>query len=253
MNYLRYHRASGAIHSKIISDVAPAETDDIGVMVGDADQARHWIDAGEIMDRTDWTDAEVVGLIGQGGDPVAVITGLPEGAWVTIRGTGRMAFAQQMRAAEGGALMIAPQAAGTYVVTLTGAYRGPAMLFEAVSLDDLKQRRVDEVNAAKTTAIGGGAVWNGHRWDVSDSALLPLSARVSAIRAGIELPVGFYWTDFDNADVSLDADGVVALAQALNDFTFAVHDRSRVLKAAINDAATFAEVLALDVGAGWPE
>jgi hypothetical protein len=254
MNYLRYHIASGIILSSITSEtLPPAEIDPaFALFEGQGFPEDHWISDNELVARTPYDDHTAIGLTLVSADAVPVITGLPDPCWVRIRGTANMRFSEQLHCVEGGALSFPPALAGQYIVQLMGQYVAPGRSFEAVGLADFKQRRNDEISTLKAVAVLAGVEWNGHRWDTSPAAQLNLSGIASSINSGLALPNGFYWTDFANEDVAIDAAGVLTLGQAVIAFNFAVHDHSRTLKQAIQGCSTLAEVTAIDVADGWP-
>lgn len=254
MNYLRYHIASGIIYSKMVSEprFAVEHDPDFALLEGEGTPDEHWIRDGEVAHRLPYTGHSAAPLVERGEDAVAVITGLPDPCWLKIRGTANMPFMEQLLKVEGGTFSFAPALAGRYVVILMGQHVAPERSFEAIDLAAYQARRNDETTARKAIAVTAGVEWNGHRWDTSPSAQLNLSGIASSINSGLSLPEDFYWTDFDNVDVPIDAAGVIALGQAVIGFNFAVHDHSRTLKSRIASAATLSEVAAIDIDTGWP-
>lgn len=84
------------------------------------------------------------------------------------------------------------------------------------------------------------------RSNISGAATGALIAKVS------NLPYSVTWTMLDNSTATLDADGMLAMGLAVLAHVNACHDRARQLRTAIEAAATMAELLAIDVTAGWP-
>lgn len=74
----------------------------------------------------------------------------------------------------------------------------------------------------------------------------------TAVMTGIE--ASFHdWLAADNTPLAVDAQGVLALQASLTAHAAALHSHARTLKAAIESAATLAELAAIGMGSGWPE
>ena len=253
-NYLRYHKASGSIFSKIsANEILPVESNpDYALIEGVAGQNDHWIDDGQIADREFYDAHAASAIVEQGTTALCVLSALPDPCWVRVRGAGGLAYDEQLFFVEGGSLMFAPDLAGTYVAELEGRYIGLPKRLEVISLDAFKQRRNDEVTARKAITLAAGVTWNGHRWDADTAAQLNVSGMATSINAGVPLPRDFYWTSFDNENVPMTAQDVLDLGAAIVAFNFAVHDRNRSLKAQIEMASTLSDVAAINITTGWP-
>lgn len=84
------------------------------------------------------------------------------------------------------------------------------------------------------------------RSNVSGAALGALIAKSAGA------PYSATWTMLDNSTVTLDADGMIGLGLSVLTHVNACHERARALRTEIEAAADMAELLAIDVTAGWP-
>jgi hypothetical protein len=252
--YLRYHIASGAITSRISLDpeVAVETNPDYALIQGDGHQQTHWVSRGEIALRVPYDAHSAPSLVQSSADAQPVVEGLPGPCWVVVTGRGSIDFAQQLVHVPGDTLDFVPALPGSYAVALEGQFVGPEVRFEVIDLDALKARRNDEVSARKLVAMDAGATWDGHRWDADEGSQAALNAQVQRIAAGGRLPAGFYWTDFHGQDVPVSADDLIAISDAMASYSFAVHDRARKLKRAVQDCSSVDALEALDITSTWP-
>ncbi len=109
-----------------------------------------------------------------------------------------------------------------------------------------------EVDVLKFQKIQVPVVYNGNNYDSDPTSLSNLTATVAIINAGSTLPPGFTWRDADNNDVSLDAAGVIALADVMFNRVNDCYNASWTHKNAINALTTTADVAAYDMSSGWP-
>lgn len=102
--------------------------------------------------------------------------------------------------------------------------------------------------------IDGGAMTPSGAVDSDSMARSNISgATIAALIAKMAgAPYAITWTMLDNSIATLDADGMIAMGLAVLSHVNACHDRARVLRAEIESAADMAELLAIDVTAGWP-
>lgn len=102
--------------------------------------------------------------------------------------------------------------------------------------------------------IDGGAMTPAGAVDSDSMARSNISgATIGALVAkSMGLPYSVTWTLLDNSTATLDADGMIGLGLAVLAHVNACHDRARQLRAAIEGAADMAELLSIDVTAGWP-
>ncbi len=255
MAHLRYHNQTGEILAQLQSDPANIHllaTDGTGLIEGVATVQDSWVDGDAIKDREHISITAPTVPFAPGDVAVAILTGLPSGCWVRVRGTANMPFEAQVIRASRGKVMFVPSLAGRYVVQVVGRYRASDAEFEVQPLDGVKGRRQAEVTGKKAAQLSAGFIWNGHRWDADASAQANLNSMASAVGSGMDLPQGFFWTNYDNVDVPIDGAGIAALRVALMNFTFATHAHARSLKDLIEAQDSNAAVMALDLDAGWP-
>lgn len=107
----------------------------------------------------------------------------------------------------------------------------------------------DRVNAIRDTQIQTGVMYNGHAWDTDDLSRSNIVGTVSAINAGIPLPVGFVWRTQDNQNIQMAAADMVGLGAAVLQYVNSVYGYSWQLKAQL---AAAADPSTIDVTAGWP-
>ena len=106
------------------------------------------------------------------------------------------------------------------------------------SHERLYRHVVERINTWRSEQECTGFWWNGKLWD-SD----PVSVqRITSIGAAGLPPPGGYWTDANNQDVPLDADGMRALYLAMLQRGGEIHDRQRAMKLALA-TLTVAELL----------
>ncbi|WP_186071758.1 DUF4376 domain-containing protein [Burkholderia gladioli] len=119
-----------------------------------------------------------------------------------------------------------------------------------VDLAQAKAAKVAAINAERDQRQGAPFSFNGKEFGadaasisrITSAASLAALARAAGSAYSVDLPA------VDGADVTLDADGVTALAGALTAAVSAVFDTARKLKAEIDAASSVAELDAI----AWP-
>ena len=109
-----------------------------------------------------------------------------------------------------------------------------------------RDQRDERIDGGAITPVGAVDSDAEARSNITGAATGALIAKVS------NLPYSVTWTMLDNTTVTLDADGMIAMGLAVLSHVNACHDRARQLRTAIESAANMAELLAIDVTAGWP-
>lgn len=109
-----------------------------------------------------------------------------------------------------------------------------------------RDQRDEHIDGGAMTPFGAVDSDAEARSNITGAATGALIAKVS------NLPYSVTWTMLDNSTATLDADGMLAMGLAVLAHVNACHDRARQLRTAIESAATMAELLAIDVTAGWP-
>ena len=124
----------------------------------------------------------------------------------------------------------------------------------AQELVDAKAAMRAEINATKAVKQSGQAPTAQGAVDCDTDSRDKLNGAVLMALLAIQnsQPFALSWTMADNSQVSLDAAGAIALGQEVGGYIAAVHGHAITLKAAIDAAATFTELAAIDINAGWP-
>ena len=246
-------------HGRILADIECGKSearhykrDDVDYMEGRWDHDEFYIKDGVALRRKVVNDAPVYPTcVEVGPENYIVIKNLRPGAWIRVRPNGRMNYEEQTKQAIDGTITVWARVPGTYVAEYVGEYGAPEFSWEVVSLEALKQRRNDEINAKKAEVLSGGFLHAERRWDGDDKAQNNINSSLLAANIGI-LPEGFFWTDYDNVDVPVTSAELIALGQAMMAFNFGAHAKARSLKQTIDQSTSFEEVLNLDIEEGWP-
>lgn len=109
-----------------------------------------------------------------------------------------------------------------------------------------RDQRDEHIDGGAMTPVGAVDSDSEARSNITGAATGALIAKVS------NLPYTVTWTLLDNSTVTLDADGMIAMGLAVLSHVSACHERARQLRTAIEGAQGMAELLAIDVNAGWP-
>jgi hypothetical protein len=112
----------------------------------------------------------------------------------------------------------------------------------------------EEVRAIRADKVDGGATTPFGRVDTDKLARTNISgAALSAVIAqGASAPYSVEWTLADNSSVVLNAAEMIGLGLAVMQHVDACYNRARALRNLINAAPDMAELLAIDITAGWP-
>ncbi len=99
-----------------------------------------------------------------------------------------------------------------------------------------------------------GFPYRGKLLDSTPRSVQRITAAALAAQAVLATgqPYSVDWVCADNSTLILDAAGVIGMPVALALHAAALHDHARVLKAAVADAGSEAELAAIDIQAGWP-
>lgn len=112
--------------------------------------------------------------------------------------------------------------------------------------EQVRTLRNENIDAGAPTPFGVVDSDEQARSNVSGAALGALIAKSAGV------PYSVTWTMLDNSTAALDADQMIAMALAILTHVNACHERARELRAEIEAAATMAELLAINIAAGWP-
>ena len=256
MNYFKYNKITGEVLAliNIAEDIAYTQIDgDISIIPAPEgmDYTKAWIDGDQISDRL-----PVASLTSPPPMPInetqKVFVGMPSPCWVRVRGSSNMPYEEHLVEVVGGVFNFEATIAGVYYLSLVGKYSGGPFVFEAIDPEDYKSRLINAVNDKKNVVLAGGVLWKDIRWDATATSQNAINSYVSAYSAGIALPEGFYWTSFDNTNVPMTGDDMVALGGAIINFVFRIHTRGTALKEEIAAATSMADLNAININTGWP-
>ena len=140
---------------------------------------------------------------------------------------------------------------------LLDAQAGPgerALATSSLSVDGNRLVIWSAARDARDFHIDGGAMTPAGAVDSDSMARSNISgATIAALVAKTNnIPYAITWTLLDNSTVTLDADAMIGMGMAVLAHVNACHDRARQLRTEIEAASNMAELLAIDVGQGWP-
>ena len=123
------------------------------------------------------------------------------------------------------------------------------MLQDPTALDVVKAKIKALIDTQRDSQIGGGADTPAGRVDTDDASIRNiLGAYQSAVAAlMVAAGVSFSWRLADNTLVSLDAQSVIAMGNAVLKHTEDCYKRSWLLKDQLTAATTVEEVLAIEI------
>ncbi|ECJ2221579.1 DUF4376 domain-containing protein [Salmonella enterica] len=129
-----------------------------------------------------------------------------------------------------------PYGAQLYADLKEGNY-GPVTPFTITPelITAAKAAKHAEISAWRNIQENGSIIFtlNGHNWDCGKVSQTRLAPVVAVAKSGA-LPPGFFWTDADNIDVPVTADGLTDLEAAMQQNMviqgFKIHERQRQMK-----------------------
>lgn len=123
------------------------------------------------------------------------------------------------------------------------------MQFRATLPDaELRRALADQVNAIRAHKLQEQIEYDGRLYDIDAQSVANLTAKVSAIAAGI--PIGItVWRDADNEEVEHSEESLVGLAAVVIARNQTIYTASFTLKRAIAEAQDPSTV---NLQAGWP-
>jgi hypothetical protein len=110
------------------------------------------------------------------------------------------------------------------------------------------------VKTLRDAKINGGVLTPAGTFDSNDLSRLNVSGAVlgAVVAKSASAPYSVQWTLQDNSVVTLDADQMIEVGMAMLNHVAACHDYARMLRGMIEAATDMAELLAIDLEAGWP-
>jgi hypothetical protein len=258
MRYALIHLSGGAVVMVGSHDGTPPDYDDAALSLIELapDQhpsTAHWYDGEAFLARERWTgDAAAIELV----PDAAAIGGLPADSWVMIRATGMTPPLQSIVQADGdGSIMFDPLVGGDYEIVLYGSRSGLWGTVKARSLESWRSEIWERVKAHRDLVIDGGcAVPALGVFDTDPVSRSNINGAVTgamlALQAGA--PFSVDWKLADNSIATLSAMQMIVVGQAVLARVAAAHATSQELGLAILAAATWADLSAIDIEAGWP-
>jgi len=110
------------------------------------------------------------------------------------------------------------------------------------NLPSLKAIAHVRINADREMAMDAGVTFNLNVFDSDERSRENLTGTVSAVNAGIALPLGFTWRSRDNRDIPMTAADLVGLSAAMLQHVNGQYHKSWQLKARIDAATTKEEI-----------
>lgn len=120
------------------------------------------------------------------------------------------------------------------------------------SFDDRREEKKQQVDAERERRNLLPIEYAGAVFDADETAQRNVSAWMTNIAAGMALPTGFVWRDFNNVDHPADNAYVVGMGAAMTLRGTQLYQSAWNMKAQLAAMTTIAEVEAFDpVGTGW--
>lgn len=118
------------------------------------------------------------------------------------------------------------------------------------SLEELKQAKRDEINAARDNAEQGGFEYMGKIFDSDQVSCqrIALASQTALISKQASQEFSVEWTCQDNSKILLSADETIGLSVALTQWSNECHIKASKLKVMIEEAETKEEVDAINWG-----
>lgn len=143
--------------------------------------------------------------------------------------------------------------AGEAVIEIPEALANRDLEDVADVMDPIRAALWEKTKVQRDAVIDGGAPT---AFGVVDSDLMSRTniagaATAALIAKGAGQPFAVTWTMADNSEADLDADDIIAMGLAVVSHVNAAHVRARALRQEIEEAGTVAELLMIDVLAGW--
>lgn len=123
-----------------------------------------------------------------------------------------------------------------------------------MSVSEAKAALLAAINAERDRREEAGFPYRGQILDSTPRSVQRITAAALAALAALASgqPYIVEWTCADNSTLTLDAAGVIGIPVALAQHAAALHAHARSLKAAVEAAGSEAELVAIDIHAGWP-
>ena len=122
-----------------------------------------------------------------------------------------------------------------------------------ITADEVKTRRIDEIDALCGERLSGKVVFKGASFDIDDKNRLNImSAVLSAMVPGGVLPQGFTMQSSDKKEIALSSEELFFLQTALTGWIYLTNRAAEKHKAALASINSIEELEKYDIGSGWP-
>ncbi len=122
-----------------------------------------------------------------------------------------------------------------------------------ITLDEVKAKRRDEVNALRGRKLQGGIIFKGSPFDSREYSRNILAATATRVAAGGEgLPDGFKWRSSDNQNIPMTKDDILAFHVAVTNWVYNTYKASWEHKTSIDSFTNIDDVERYDIHEGWP-
>jgi len=127
---------------------------------------------------------------------------------------------------------------------------GELVWLDTRTLAQAQAQRWDEIKAERSAREFGQFTWDGSTFDADDTSQRRIQGAVQLAVLAQMAGQGFSmdWTLADNSVRALDATDMTAVGVALGEHVAALHETGRLLRQAIDQATTVADVMAVV----WP-
>lgn len=115
------------------------------------------------------------------------------------------------------------------------------------TLDELKQRKKNEINAERDRLETAGFLFNGVLFDSDQRSADRIQIATIAANSSLlnQTTFSVNWRDMDNNEHELDAQGMLALTKAFANHGMALHEQAKALKTQVDACTTKEEVDAI--------
>ncbi|MDP3579135.1 DUF4376 domain-containing protein [Methyloversatilis sp.] len=138
--------------------------------------------------------------------------------------------------------LLQAQAQGQRIVPGVGGF--PSAQAQHVTMTELRESKIREIDAARDAAARGGFLYAGVRYDSDTQSIQRINGAVtlSLLDPTFETP----WITEDNSVVTLDAEALRGLGQAAGEHEAQQIFKARALKDAVLAATTEAQIAAIE-------
>lgn len=124
---------------------------------------------------------------------------------------------------------------------------GTKSWIDSRTVEDIKANQWAKIKAARAAAEFGVFAWSGSTFDADTSSQSRIqgAAQLATLAIMNNQPFSIDWTLADNSVLTLSAEDMIAVGQAMGEHINAQHTKARLKREQINNAATVAEIEAI--------